>query len=203
VSDADRRALDALLDERNEHPEDLAEIDGRIRARFERTAAVFVLDMCGFSRLTMRHGILHFLAMIRRLHQIVRPVVDECGGRTVKTEADNVFAVFPDVPGALAAAVAVNERLRAANVYWPEDWDLYVSIGIGYGPLLLIGAGDLFGHEMNLASKLGEDVAESGEVLLTEAAHARAVAAGVAASFADRETPVSGLALRFHQLVGR
>ena len=35
--------------------------------RFGRTRAVLVLDMCGFSRLTMRYGITHFLAMIRRL----------------------------------------------------------------------------------------------------------------------------------------
>lgn len=202
-ADSERLALDALLDERNEHPERLGEIDAAIRARFEKTAAVFVLDMCGFSRLTLRHGILHFLAMIRRLHKVVAPVVDAHGGRVVKTEADNVFAVFPDVPDAVAAAIAVNDRLREGNAYWPEDWDLYVSIGIGYGPVLLIGPGDLFGHEMNLASKLGEDVAESGEVLLTDAAHARAVAAGVTATFAEREVPVSGMALRCHQLARR
>src|SRR3954454_23407207 len=87
-----------LLDARSEHPESLAEIDAEIWQRFGRTQAVLVLDMCGFSRLTMRYGITHFLAMIRRLGLLVRPVVSAAGGRVVKAEADNLFAVFDDVP---------------------------------------------------------------------------------------------------------
>jgi len=63
----DEAELSRLLDARNEHPESLAEIDGEIWRRFGRTRAVLVLDMCGFSRLTMRYGITHFLAMIHRL----------------------------------------------------------------------------------------------------------------------------------------
>ena len=49
--------LARLLDRRNEHPESLAAIDDEIWQRFGRTSAVLVLDMCGFSRLTMRHGV--------------------------------------------------------------------------------------------------------------------------------------------------
>jgi len=30
-------------------------------------ATVLVLDMSGFSRLTLRHGILHYLALVRRM----------------------------------------------------------------------------------------------------------------------------------------
>ena len=87
----------------------------------------------------MRYGITHFLAMIRRLGVIVRPVIAAAGGRIVKTEADNVFATFEDVPQALAAARAIHDSLATANSFLPEDWDLHAGIGIGYGPLLLIG----------------------------------------------------------------
>ncbi|HEY7374103.1 MAG TPA: adenylate/guanylate cyclase domain-containing protein [Polyangia bacterium] len=169
----DAAELWRMLDARNEHPESLAEIDGEIWARFGRTCAVLVLDMCGFSRLTMRYGITHFLAMIRRLNVIVRPIIAQAGGHIVKTEADNVFATFNDVPEALAAARAIHRNLEAANTFLPEDWDLHAGIGIGYGPLLLIGEHDLFGSEMNVASKLGEDVASRGEILLSAAARAR------------------------------
>ena len=169
----DEAELSRLLDARNEHPESLAEIDGEIWRRFGRTRAVLVLDMCGFSRLTMRYGITHFLAMIRRLQTLVRPVIAEGGGRLVKTEADNVFATFDDVPPALATARAIQRSLDAANTYLPEDWDLHAGIGIGYGPILLIGDQDLFGSEMNVASKLGEDVAARGEILLSSAARER------------------------------
>jgi len=169
----DAAELQRLLDARNEHPESLAEIDGEIWRRFGHTCAVLVLDMCGFSRLTMRYGITHFLAMIRRLGVIVRPVITAAGGRVVKAEADNVFATFEDVPQALAAARTIHHSLATANTFLPEDWDLHAGIGIGYGPLLLIGEHDLFGSEMNLASKLGEDVAGQGEILLSAEARAR------------------------------
>ena len=171
----DAAELWRLLDARNEHPESLGEIDGEIWRRFGRTRAVLVLDMCGFSRLTMRYGITHFLAMIRRLVTIVRPVIAGAGGLIVKTEADNVYATFDDVPQALAAARAIQGSLDAANTFLPEDWDLHAGIGIGYGPLLLIGDHDLYGSEMNVASKLGEDVAGRGEVLLSVGAHERIV----------------------------
>jgi adenylate cyclase len=159
-----------LLDARNEHPESLADIDSEIWRRFGHTRAVLVLDMCGFSRLTMRYGITHFLAMIRRLVTIVRPVIAAGDGQIVKTEADNVFATFDDVPQALGAARAILRNLDAANTFLPEDWDLHAGIGIGYGPLLLIGDHDLFGSEMNIASKLGEDLAGRGEILLSASA---------------------------------
>jgi len=165
--------LARLLDSRNEHPESLAEIDAEIWRRFGRTRAILVLDMCGFSRLTMRYGITHFLAMIRRLGVIVRPVITAAGGRVVKSEADNLFATFDDVPQALAAARAIHNSLATANNFLPEDWDLHAGIGIGYGPLLLIGGHDLFGSEMNVASKLGEDIAGQGEILLSAEARAR------------------------------
>ena len=171
----DAAELARLLDARNEHPESLAEIDAEIWQRFGHTRAVLVLDMCGFSRLTMRYGITHFLAMIRRLQTIVRPVIAAGGGHVVKTEADNVFATFDDVPQALATARAIQRSLDAANTFLPEDWDLHAAIGIGYGPLILVGDDDLFGSEMNIASKLGEDVAGRGEILLSEAARERAL----------------------------
>jgi len=169
----DAAELQRLLDARNEHPESLADIDEEIWRRFGRTCAVLVLDMCGFSRLTMRYGITHFLAMIRRLQTIVRPVIAAGGGHVVKTEADNVFATFDDVPDAVRAARTIQANLDAANIFLPEDWDLHAGIGIGYGPLLLIGGHDLFGSEMNLASKLGEDIAGQGEILLSAEARAR------------------------------
>ena len=192
----DEAELSRLLDARNEHPESLAEIDGEIWRRFGHTRAVLVLDMCGFSRLTMRYGITHFLAMIRRLQTLVRPVIAEGGGRLVKTEADNVFATFDDVPPALATARAIQRSLDAANTYLPEDWDLHAGIGIGYGPILLIGDADLFGSEMNIASKLGEDVAARGEILLSSGARER-----IAAEFEATEIPVqlSGLALKVYR----
>lgn len=192
-----------MLRERNEHPERLAEIDARIRSTFTSRHAVLVLDMAGFSRLTMKYGVVHFLAMIERMQSYVLPIIagGDFGGRTVKTEADNVFALFPDVPEALRCALRIRDDMARVNELLPEDWDVHVSIGIGYGDLLVVGDDDLFGNEMNLASKLGEDVAGPAEILLTAAAGER-VSADVAALEPGR-CAIGGLSLEYRRVVPR
>lgn len=194
----DRRALHAMLDARNEHPERLAEIDDALRARFEKTLCVMVLDMCGFSRLTARHGIIHFLALIRRMQTVVLPIIAEARGRVVRTEADNVFAVFDTVPRALTAATRIHAALAAMNGVLPADWDVHVGIGLGYGPLLVIGDDDVYGAEMNLASKLGEDTATAGQTLLSESAAAKAGARR--AALTGRRTRAGSMPLKYFEL---
>lgn len=196
-----RQELDRLLAERNEHPENLAEIDARIWDSFGATRALWVLDMCGFSRLTLRHGITHFLAMIQRLHALVRPIVTGERGTVVKTEADNVFASFAEIGDAIAAARKVHERLRGANAILPEDWDLHASIGIGYGEVLLVGDDDFYGHELNIASKLGEDVAGPGEIFVSEPAYRQAEARGLRVAAERREIAIAAVKLVAYRLL--
>ncbi len=47
-----------------------------------------------------------------------------------------------------------------------------VSMGLGFGRLLSAGPKDgYFGDEMNIASKLGEDLGSRDDIFLSEAAH--------------------------------
>ena len=165
-----RIEFDRLLQARNDQPERLAEIDQQIQEVFSHTCAIFVLDMAGFSQLTLRHGILHFLGMIRRMSVISKPIVLQFGGRVIKQEADNLFAVFPDVVSAIEASFSILKDLSAASTGLPDDQEIYAGIGIGFGEVLVVGD-DVYGSEMNLACKLGEDLARRGEILLTEAAY--------------------------------
>jgi adenylate cyclase len=166
-----RALLRRLLSERNQQCERSAEIDDQIRRTFERTVAVLVLDMVGFSRLSVKHGIIHYLSMIARMDLAARPAVEGNGGRVVKQEADNLFAVFDTPVMALEAALDILRSFRAINGVTPSESDIYGSIGIGHGPTLLIGEDDLFGCEVNFASKLGEDLAGASEIILSGAAH--------------------------------
>lgn len=186
-----------LLQERNEHPERAADVDARIRATFGETLAVLVMDMAGFSRQTIRHGIIHFLAQIHRMHALAGPSIEKNGGEVIKYEADNVFALFPDVGQAVSAALDLDHAMQAANTMLPDEYDLHGEFGIGYGDILVV-EDDLYGSEVNLASKLGEDLAERGEILLTESARAR-VADG-ARQFDELLMSVSGLELRVYRV---
>lgn len=73
-----------------------------------------------------------------------------------------------------------------------------MAIGIGYGPILL-AAEDFFGDEVNQASKLGEDIAGHGEVLLTGAA--RKALRGGSYKFRPFNMKISGVSLRASRLV--
>ncbi|HWQ99259.1 MAG TPA: adenylate/guanylate cyclase domain-containing protein [Candidatus Methylomirabilis sp.] len=161
--------MDQILIQRVEHPENAKRIDAKIRKTFEKTVAIMVLDMSGFSRLVQRYGIIHYLAMIRRMRRVVTPAILRNHGLVIKFEADNCFAVFQKADDGVQACIEIRHDLEVANLATPDESDVHVCIGLGYGPTLL-ACDDMYGNEMNLASKLGEDVAEKGEVLLTEAA---------------------------------
>jgi adenylate cyclase len=193
-----RANLDRLLGEMIERPEDGLVLAAEIERDFAETRAVMVLDMSGFSRTTQRRGIVAFLLMIHQMKLLARPAIEETGGLIVKSEADNLYCLFETVPAAVAASRRIVSHLETVNLLLPEERRLYASIGIGWGPVLNVDEEDMFGDEVNLASKLGEDIAQRGEILLTEAARAEAVAAGLETH--EQEISVSGLSFSYHRL---
>jgi len=194
--------LQRLLQARLDHPDQILEIDRQIHTIFDQDCAVLVLDLSGFSRLTFRYGIIHFLAMIHRMTAIASPIIQQHQGRVMKQEADNLFATFTQVESAVAAATDIFRAFAIVNEDLPNDQDLYAGIGIGYGTTLVVGNQDLFGNEMNLASKLGEDLARQGEILLTEAAYQQLSQPAVEA-WETLPLMVSGLAIQAYKWVGK
>jgi class 3 adenylate cyclase len=129
---------------------------------------VFVLDMSGFSLLTRKYGIIHYLSLVRRMQLTTGPIVETYAGTVVKFEADNCFATFPDTLSAVHAAIALQLAFDASNLLTTDEFDVHVSIGIDQGKILLIGNEDCFGDAVNRACKLGEDIAAAGEILVTQ-----------------------------------
>lgn len=189
--------LERLLERMIERPNAQAELAAELDERFAETRAVLVLDMSGFSRATRRGDVVPFLLMIHRMKRLATPLVEANRGVVVKAQADNLYCLFEDVPGAVAAARAIVAGLEAASAALPETRRLYASIGIGFGRILNIDEEDMWGDEVNLACKLGEDVAGRGEILLTEAA----CAAAPELDSAPLGCTVSGLALAYFKLV--
>ena len=74
-----------------------------------------------------------------------------------------------------------------------------ICIGIGYGDVLCSQNDGVFGDEMNLASKLGEDIACGEEILLTEAAHAH-ISDKYKNGFEYRNLVVSSVPISYYQL---
>jgi adenylate cyclase len=191
--------LERILREMMERPEAQEALTREIDEQFGETRAVLVLDMSGFSRTTQKRGIAAFLLMIHQMRLIATPTIEENGGIVVKAEADNLYCLIESVAGAVKAAREIIARLDAANLLLPEERRLYASIGIGWGRILNIDERDMFGDEVNLASKLGEDIAERGEILLTAAAQAEAAAAGLQTR--AEAISISGLSLSYYALL--
>jgi adenylate cyclase len=194
-----RDELKALLRTYNERPDLRDQIHKDIHDKFDRTLGIMVLDTSGFTRTTQLRGIVHFLAMIERLQRLVIPLLNRYGGRLLRTEADNIFAIFPDARSAVDAAVNIQERVGIANDQLPESDELYVSIGVGFGDVLQIGEDDLYGDQMNLACKLGEDLAQREEVLVTVAAY-EALPDPKPWTFEELSFSISGLDLNVYRV---
>ena len=145
-------------------------IENMLWSEYGAEYAVFVLDMSGFSLLTRKYGIVHYLSMVRRMQLTTKPIVKSYRGSMIKYEADNCFAVFPDPLSAVNAAIAMQHVFRAANLLTSDDLDIHIACGIDYGKLLIVGHEDCFGDPVNRASKMGEDLACSGEILITKEA---------------------------------
>jgi adenylate cyclase len=145
-------------------------IEKTLWQKFGHKKAILVMDMSGFSLLTQKFGIVHYLSMVKRMQITAQPIVEQNAGQVVKFEADNCFAMFDNVPASLRGAVALHAAFNAMNVHTDEPFDIRVSIGIDYGDVLLIGGPDYFGDVVNRACKMGEDVAGPGEIYVSETA---------------------------------
>jgi class 3 adenylate cyclase len=190
-----RENLDRLLAEIIEYPDRREQITQTIEEMFGQEKAVMVLDMSGFSATTQRLGITSFLLMIHEMQTIAMPCVIAHKGLLVKTEADNLFCLFDTVIEAVRASQEITRHLTAANQILPHDRRLYVSIGIGFGMILNIADKDLYGNEVNLASKLGEDIGTMGDVLLTAAARAQLPDSEIVVK--EETVGISGLELKY------
>ena len=153
-----------------EKKEDRKQIETALWQEFGTEHAVFVLDMSGFSMLTRKYGIVHYLSMVKRMQLTSEPIIKSYSGKMLKYEADNCFAVFPDPLSAVNAAITMQHAFIAENILTSDDQDIHIAVGIDYGKLLIVGHEDCFGDPVNRASKMGEDVAAAGEILITKEA---------------------------------
>jgi class 3 adenylate cyclase len=176
------------------------DLERAIWARWGRTCAVLVSDMARFSRITRDHGVLHFLAMIDRMAATCRPAIEGHGGQLIKGVADNLFATFPSVQQAVDAGVAMLAAARAEGRGRPDAEQIWLGIGIAHGLILELGGQEIFGDAVNIASKLGEDTANEGDILVTAEAAVQARPPD-GFRFEARRTRISSMELDYQALI--
>ncbi|MBC8008478.1 MAG: adenylate/guanylate cyclase domain-containing protein [Burkholderiales bacterium] len=157
-------------------PADEPAHEAAIWERFGIERTVLVLDMAGFSVKVQKHGLMYFLRKIRYMQSVVAPLLRHHHGELVKFEADNAYAVFPRAADAIACALDTHAAFSSLADGSPDVDHLDVSIGLARGRILLIPGHDFFGDAVNLASKLGEDVADASETWIAADLFADALA---------------------------
>jgi adenylate cyclase len=164
------RRLQSILRRRERAtPERRRALDAGALGVLARPLAIVYTDTDDFTHRAARDGILHFLMCFDRALRHLRPAVARNRGRVVKVEADSLMLAFPDGAAACRGVDAMEAALRRMNRGRPTNEQLAFSYGVGFGQVLELDD-DVFGLEVNLASKLGEDLARPGEVLLTPSA---------------------------------
>ncbi len=159
------RSLLEALDRRGDDPQSRTAFDEQVWAERGIEAAILVTDLSGFTKQTKRHGILHFLQVFRRCDVACQPIVKAYAGWLMKHEADDLIVMFNDAVSAVEAAMSMQTKSIEDNRGRPADDRWRMGIGVEFGRVLRLDD-DAFGDAVNVAFKLGEDIAEPGEILI-------------------------------------
>jgi len=128
------------------------------------TVTFWMSDIEGSTRLLRRLGE-RYPSVLATHHRLVRAAVTGAGGTEVSTEGDAFFCVFTTAAGAVAAAVAVQRALAAAD--WPEGERLAVRIGVHTGEGV-VGSTGYTGLDVHRAARVCA-AGHGGQVLLSRA----------------------------------
>lgn len=173
-SGASEDRLERLIQERLKPGADKELIDRRIWDLFGEEWCVMFTDLSGFSRGVAKFGIIHFLQTIFESERLLVPVIEDHDGILLKSEGDSLLVIYRNVEKAIQCSLRMQQVLIEYNRDRIEEEQILLCIGLGFGKVLRIGDQDVFGAEVNAASKLGEDTAKAWEILITGAVKDRA-----------------------------
>lgn len=163
-----QKELNRLILARTEPNADKEKIDEEIWEKFGENWCVMFTDLSGFSRGTEKFGIIHFIQVIMESERIMFPMIQDYNGIVIKVEGDSLLVIFTRPEKALEFCKEIHQVLHEYNKSVSDEEKILLCIGLGYGKILNLGYDDVFGAEVNAASKLGEDTAKSWEILVTD-----------------------------------
>lgn len=151
---------------RKRNPRNAAKIDAQINSACGAELTVVSCDSAGFSKKTHEHGIIEFMDNMVKCHDALEKLVARSGGVTLSNKADNLLLIFEDPVRAVSCCVEMHRWLKRRNRRLPEHKKYNLCVGIHHGGLLRF-ADDAYGPAVNVAFKLGEDIASRDELMVT------------------------------------
>ncbi len=134
-----------------------------------RHLTILLTDIKGFTDKTSSRSRADIQRLLDDHRDVVLPVLQERGGRLVKTIGDAFLMVFDSPTDAVLAGTGAQAALAKRNDGLPEAERIEIRIAINAGEVNLV-EGDVFGEPVNITARI-EGVAEAGEVYFTEAVY--------------------------------
>jgi len=141
-----------------------SEIDRELLQKHSRELGILFTDIVGSTNYFEVKGDIAGLALLKRHNELLFPLVEEHGGRVVKTVGDAIMAIFEQPADAVRCAAAMQLALAAANNE-PGAPPIHIRIGGHCGRVMLDGD-DVFGDTVNTAARVVH-AASGDEVLLS------------------------------------
>jgi len=132
---------------------------------------IFISDMSGFTSLVKKLGVIHFTSLLLKMRKVGVPILESYDVYHIFFEADNIWALFRDPINAVLAACDFLHCLKIYNESVSNfDFKVRLSgIGLHYGEgVFKDKEGKFYGKDVNIGFKVGEDLCEGGEVLVTQ-----------------------------------
>jgi class 3 adenylate cyclase len=129
-------------------------------ARSSKLAVMFT-DMKGYTMRSASSSQEELVALLRHHDELIVPVLEDHGGRVIKTIGDALMVAFPSPSQAVRAAYRVQKKLADWNEDLAEQDQIVIRIGIHAGKVTQVGE-DLYGDVVNLASRI-ESITKPGD----------------------------------------
>lgn len=125
-------------------------------------------DLSGFTRLTKKYGILHFMTLIMNCRKIFEAQLRASDGELLKYDGDNIICRFPCSKVAISCVLEVYRDIAEYNKDKELDFQIRCKIGMAKGKVLVSSDGDIMGDGWEDCCTLSEEMAKIGEILITE-----------------------------------
>ena len=130
-----------------------------------KLAAILYADVAGYSRLTGEDEDETHRTLTEYL-DVISSTIESHGGQVMHYAGDAVLAKFNAIVDAMAAAVAIQEDLKARNEGLLDERKVQFRIGVNSGDVIE-DRGDIYGNGVNVAARL-ENLADAGGICVSE-----------------------------------
>jgi serine/threonine protein kinase/class 3 adenylate cyclase len=140
-----------------------------VRERYEKQVAVLFSDIAGSTAYFEKHGDSAGRRMIQRHNDLLMPIIENRGGKIVKTIGDAIMSTFLSAHLAVDAAIAMQQAVYEANNRATGEEDKFeIRIGVNFGTALVNDKdGDVHGDMVNVAARV-QSQAERRQIFISE-----------------------------------